>query len=92
MTLTDLQIQNFDGTPRQNLTSECRGDDCTCVNLPDDSVQTEVVKGDVRLVGIISNREGDCRYEQCIPFRFCFKLSSSLNTASYRFRNGYPQY
>ena len=56
-----LQLLNSNGTLLTNPISECKGDQCVCLNVADDSVQVDVVKGDVRLVGILSARESDGR-------------------------------
>ena len=61
MSTPGFSLQDSDGTTIP-ATSECEGDDCMCLNYPDDSVQTDVVQGGVRIVGVFSIREGDCRY------------------------------
>ena len=65
MTLTDeLKFSHNTGNASSIApTSECRGPDCVCVNQPpDDSLQNGVIRGGVRLVGILNQRQGDCRY------------------------------
>lgn len=59
-----MKLQNADGTELTDPSSECKGDNCTCVNILDDLVQKDVVKGDVRLVGIFETREAVCRYNK----------------------------
>ena len=63
ISLPGLNLTNVDGSPLVNPTSVCGGNDCRCVNLPDDKVQSSVVEGEVRLLGLIPHRDGnDCRY------------------------------
>ena len=62
ISLPNLELQTFEGDLLTNPASDCEGDDCVCVNDPSgEAVQINVVEGDVRLVGFLHHREGDCR-------------------------------